>query len=365
MLGGLRGESLTVHDLDAWRKRLQASPWVPEAATIRRDPLAVGRWSGPSSSGQPMGISAPRINGGEYIVDEHGVIIDQYGPQYADLDMTIRSDGLAAMASSDSLTDEGRGPNSRARDSRRSGRSRRLRQGRRRSTSPILHKRLAFSAARRRGRPAGGRRPVFCAAPEYLDFLAARRLRRGAVPRFFFFDTSHAIRTIASTCRPVTLLDENLWGGRRRGSSLRVDAFEQLRVDAWAESIWLSFTPTGAGLLRPVTISNRAVGRADHQNEVELRLPASNGLPGDFEWRSRIVVAGRAFDGRECLAEARRRFPGCRELLELFGAGTESLSGRRASRASTARPITTMVPVGAWPDGGANDPGGSRWRTIG
>ena len=53
-----------------------------------------------------MGIG--RINGEMYLVDEHGVIIDQYGPQYADLDLPI-VDGLAAAPAGDgSLTDESR-----------------------------------------------------------------------------------------------------------------------------------------------------------------------------------------------------------------------------------------------------------------
>lgn len=101
MLGGLRGESLLWTDLDAWRKRLQASPWVREAALRRSlpstvDVLIVER--------QPMGIG--RINGEMYLVDEHGVIIDQYGPQYADLDLPI-VDGLT-MTDDGSLTDEAR-----------------------------------------------------------------------------------------------------------------------------------------------------------------------------------------------------------------------------------------------------------------
>jgi len=40
-------------------------------------------------------------------VDERGVIIDQYGPQYADLDLPI-IDGLAAVNHDGSLTDERR-----------------------------------------------------------------------------------------------------------------------------------------------------------------------------------------------------------------------------------------------------------------
>jgi cell division protein FtsQ len=101
MLGGLRGESLLFTDLDAWRKRLQASPWVRDAALRRSLPSTVDV---AIVERQPMGVG--RINGEMYLVDEHGVIIDQYGPQYADLDLPI-VDGLT-MADGGSLTDEAR-----------------------------------------------------------------------------------------------------------------------------------------------------------------------------------------------------------------------------------------------------------------
>ncbi|MBI3493284.1 MAG: FtsQ-type POTRA domain-containing protein [Acidobacteria bacterium] len=101
MLNGLRGESLVWTDLDAWRRRLQASPWVREAALRRSLPSTV---EVVVSERQPMGLG--RINGEMYLVDEHGLIIDQYGPQYADLDLPI-IDGLATTDGG-SLTDEAR-----------------------------------------------------------------------------------------------------------------------------------------------------------------------------------------------------------------------------------------------------------------
>lgn len=116
VLSGLRGESLLWTDLDAWRRRLLASPWVRDAALRRSLPSTVDVVV---SERQPIGIA--RINGGEiYLVDERGVIIDQYGPQYADFDLPIidgleATAGRAASATSgsvrgapDSLTDERR-----------------------------------------------------------------------------------------------------------------------------------------------------------------------------------------------------------------------------------------------------------------
>ena len=103
VLGGLRGESLLWTDLDAWRRRLLASPWVRDAALRRSLPSTV---EVVVSERQPIGIG--RINGGDmYLVDERGVIIDQYGPQYADLDLPI-IDGLSAVNQDGSLTDERR-----------------------------------------------------------------------------------------------------------------------------------------------------------------------------------------------------------------------------------------------------------------
>jgi len=103
VLNGLRGESLVWTDLDRWRRRLLASPWVRDAALRRSLPSTV---EVVVLERQPIGIG--RINGDMYLVDERGVVIDQYGPQYADLDLPI-IDGLsAAPGESGSMTDEAR-----------------------------------------------------------------------------------------------------------------------------------------------------------------------------------------------------------------------------------------------------------------
>ena len=93
VLSGLRGESLLWTDLEAWRRRLLSSPWVRDAALRRSLPATVDVVV---SERQPIGIG--RINGGDmYLVDERGVIVDQYGPQYADLDLPIIDDAVAAL----------------------------------------------------------------------------------------------------------------------------------------------------------------------------------------------------------------------------------------------------------------------------
>jgi cell division protein FtsQ len=106
VLNGLNGESILWTDLDAWRNRLLASPWVRDAALRRSLPSTV---EVVISERQPIGIG--RINGEMYLVDSRGIVIDEYGPQYADLDLPI-VDGLGAKAKADSAaettTDESR-----------------------------------------------------------------------------------------------------------------------------------------------------------------------------------------------------------------------------------------------------------------
>ena len=71
------------------------SPWVRDAALRRSLPSTV---EVVIVERQPVGIG--RINGETYLVDESGVVIDQYGPQYADFDLPI-IDGLTAAPNDD------------------------------------------------------------------------------------------------------------------------------------------------------------------------------------------------------------------------------------------------------------------------
>ena len=89
VLNGLRGENLVRTNLDAWRRRLLASPWVRDAALRRLLPSTVDV---AVFERQPLGIG--RLKSEMYLVDDTGIVIDQYGPQYADLDLPI-IDGLS------------------------------------------------------------------------------------------------------------------------------------------------------------------------------------------------------------------------------------------------------------------------------
>jgi cell division protein FtsQ len=82
-------------ELEAWRTKLRGSPWVADAAIRRMFPgtLAVA-----ISERQPMGIG--RIKGALYLIDSTGAVIDEFGPNYADLDLPI-VDGLGAGPGAD------------------------------------------------------------------------------------------------------------------------------------------------------------------------------------------------------------------------------------------------------------------------
>jgi cell division protein FtsQ len=103
VLDGLRGQNLLWADLDAWRRKLLASPWVRDASLRRSLPSTV---EVVISERAPIGIG--RINGEMYLIDERGIVIDPYGPQYSDLDLPI-IDGLSLRAEGEgSATDEAR-----------------------------------------------------------------------------------------------------------------------------------------------------------------------------------------------------------------------------------------------------------------
>jgi cell division protein FtsQ len=102
LLGGLRGQSLVWADLDVWRRRLLSSPWVGDADLRRSLPSTVDVVV---SERRPVGIG--RLAGQMYLFDEHGVIIDEYGPQYSGFDLPI-IDGLSATPGAGAVTDPGR-----------------------------------------------------------------------------------------------------------------------------------------------------------------------------------------------------------------------------------------------------------------
>jgi cell division septal protein FtsQ len=89
LLEGLRGESILTVNLEAWRRNVLNSPWVAEASLRRTLPSSVDVTI---QERAPLGIG--RINGSLYLVDDRGTVIDDNGPNYADLDLPI-IDGLS------------------------------------------------------------------------------------------------------------------------------------------------------------------------------------------------------------------------------------------------------------------------------
>ena len=91
---GLRGSNILTVDLSQYRDRLMDSPWVSDVALRRILPSTVEIFV---SERRPMGIC--RVGPDLYLVDPHGMLIDQFGPQYAEFDLPI-IDGLVRGPSS-------------------------------------------------------------------------------------------------------------------------------------------------------------------------------------------------------------------------------------------------------------------------
>ena len=94
LVDGIRGQSILTADLAAYRRRLLASPWVAEVALRRVLPSTVEVFI---SEREPMGLC--RLQKQLYLVDRGGVVIDEFGPQYAQFDLPI-IDGLVRPPSS-------------------------------------------------------------------------------------------------------------------------------------------------------------------------------------------------------------------------------------------------------------------------
>jgi cell division septal protein FtsQ len=90
LLDGLRGQSIIGVDLGACRRSVMNSPWVAHAAIRRTLPSTIDVTV---EERTPLGIA--RLNGALYLLDDRGTVIDEYGPNYADLDLPI-IDGLSA-----------------------------------------------------------------------------------------------------------------------------------------------------------------------------------------------------------------------------------------------------------------------------
>jgi len=89
VLDGLHGRNILTVDLKEWQDKALASPWVAQARMRRFLPSRIDL---ELQERHPIGIG--RLNGSPYLIDANGVVIDEYGPNYADLDLPM-IDGLA------------------------------------------------------------------------------------------------------------------------------------------------------------------------------------------------------------------------------------------------------------------------------
>jgi cell division protein FtsQ len=83
-LDGLSGENIVLINLHDWRERLLKTPWIKEATVRRSLPSTVHVMV---TEREPMAIG--RFGNALYLVDAHGVVVDSFGPAYADLDLPI------------------------------------------------------------------------------------------------------------------------------------------------------------------------------------------------------------------------------------------------------------------------------------
>ena len=98
LVDGLRGEGVLAVDLGKWRERLLNSPWVGDASLRRVLPSTVDVVI---AEREPLGIG--RLGSQLYLVDDRGMIIDEYGPNYAEFDLPI-IDGLTAPSAEGGVT---------------------------------------------------------------------------------------------------------------------------------------------------------------------------------------------------------------------------------------------------------------------
>ena len=103
LLRGLHGQSILTADLVRFRARLKASPWVAHAALRRVLPSTVEVFV---SERVPMGLC--RVNGRLHLLDRQGVLIDEFGPKYAQFDLPIIDGAVRLPSSGEPLVDERR-----------------------------------------------------------------------------------------------------------------------------------------------------------------------------------------------------------------------------------------------------------------
>jgi cell division septal protein FtsQ len=102
LLGHLIGSSTVAADIELARQQLKDSEWVDTVEIRRVFPASVS-----VVLTEKQAIALGRINGSLYLIDRSAMIIDEYGPNYAEFDLPI-VEGLASGQSTEMLVDERR-----------------------------------------------------------------------------------------------------------------------------------------------------------------------------------------------------------------------------------------------------------------
>ncbi|MDA1093900.1 MAG: cell division protein FtsQ/DivIB [Acidobacteria bacterium] len=89
LVSALRGENILTVDLERHRLRLLASPWLRDGALKRILPSTI---EVQVTERRPAAVA--RLEHRLYLVDEHGTVIDEYGPSFSRFDLPI-IEGLA------------------------------------------------------------------------------------------------------------------------------------------------------------------------------------------------------------------------------------------------------------------------------
>ena len=84
LIGSLRGQNILMADLETHRQHLMASAWV-KTATLRRVLPSTIEVS--VEERDPVGLA--RVGGRLYLIDGDGTVIDEYGPQFAEVNLPI------------------------------------------------------------------------------------------------------------------------------------------------------------------------------------------------------------------------------------------------------------------------------------
>jgi cell division septal protein FtsQ len=103
LVAGLHGTNILAADLNRYRRKLLDSPWVDDVGLRRVLPSTIEIFV---SERRPVGLC--RLGADLFLVDHRGVVIDEFGPQYAEFDLPIIDGLLRAPGSGQPSIDENR-----------------------------------------------------------------------------------------------------------------------------------------------------------------------------------------------------------------------------------------------------------------